>query len=60
MLNITNLSDRQLYVESDRGQCSYGYGEPVRLGLVLEAVDLALSDVEEFSYVIDAVQMAKK
>jgi hypothetical protein len=54
MLNITNLSDRQLYVESDRWQCSFGYGEPVRLGLVLEAVDLALSDEGGFSYVIDA------
>ena len=54
MLNITDLSERQLYVESDSWQCNYGYGEPVRLGLVLEAVDLALGDVEEFSYVIDA------
>ena len=54
MLNITDLSERQLYVESDSWQCNYGYGDPVRLGLVLEAVDLALSDVEEFSYVIDA------
>ena len=54
MLNITDLSERQLYVESDSWQCNFGYGEPVRLGLVLEAVDLALSDVEEFSYVIDA------
>ena len=54
MLNITDLSERQLYVESDSWQCNYGYGDPVRLGLVLEAVDLALGDVEEFSYVIDA------
>jgi len=54
MLNITDLSERQLYVESDSWRCNFGYGEPVRLGLVLEAVDLALSDVEEFSYVIDA------
>lgn len=54
MLNITDLSDRQLYVESDRWQCNFGYGEPVRLGLVLEAVDLSLSDEQGFSYVIDA------
>ncbi len=54
MLNITDLSERQLYVESDSWQCNFGYGEPVKLGQVLEAVDLALSDVEEFSYVIDA------
>ena len=54
MLNISELSDRQLYVESDRWQCSFGYGEPVRLGLVLEAVDRTPSDEEGFSYVIDA------
>ena len=41
-------------MESDRWQCNFGYGEPVRLGLVLEAVDQASSDREEFSYVIDA------
>ncbi len=54
MLNIINLSDSQLYVESDRWQCSFGFGEPMKLGLILEAVDLALSDEEGFSYVIDA------
>jgi hypothetical protein len=54
MLNITELSDSQLYVESERWQCSFGYGEPVRLGLVLEAVDLAISSEDGFSYVIDA------
>ncbi len=40
MLNIIELCDRQLYVESDRWQCSFGYGDPVKLGMVLEAVDL--------------------
>jgi hypothetical protein len=54
MLNITELSDGQLYVESGRWQCSFGYGEPVKLGLVLEAVDLAPSNEESFSYVVDA------
>lgn len=54
MLNITELSDGQLYVESDLWQCNFGYGEPVKLGLVLEAVDLAPSNEEGFSYVIDA------
>lgn len=54
MLNITDLSDNQLYVDSDRWQCSFGYGEPVRLGLVLEAVDLAKNGEEDFTYVIDA------
>jgi hypothetical protein len=54
MLNITNLSERQLYVQSDRWQCDFGYGEPVRLGLVLEAVDLDEGVEEGFSYVIDA------
>ncbi|MFA6372915.1 MAG: hypothetical protein WCW68_09840 [Methanothrix sp.] len=54
MLNITNLSERQLYVESDRWQCSFGCGDPVRLGLVLEAVDLDEGSDEGFTYVIDA------
>jgi len=54
MLNITELGERQIYVESDRWQCRYGYGEPVRLGLVLEAVDNAKSGEEGFAYVIDA------
>ena len=53
MLNITELCDRQLYVESDRWQCSFGHGDPVRLGLVLEAVDLDKGG-EEYSFVIDA------
>ncbi len=59
MLNITELSDRQLYVESDRWQCRFGHGEPVRLGLVLEAVNLLEGGEDEggkesFSFVIDA------
>ncbi|MDD4163202.1 MAG: hypothetical protein PHW87_12060 [Methanothrix sp.] len=54
MLNITELSDSQLYVESDRWQCSFGHGEPVRLGLVLEAVDLDEGGKEGFTYVVDA------
>ncbi len=52
MLNIIELCDRQLYVESDRWQCGFGYGDPVRLGLVLEAIDL--DDKEGYSFVIDA------
>lgn len=54
MLNITDLSDRQLYVESDRWHCSFGYGDPVRLGLILEAVELDEGSEEGFTYVIDA------
>lgn len=54
MLNITELSESQLYVQSDRWQCSFGYGAPVRLGLVLEAVDSAVSGEEGFTYTIDA------
>ena len=54
MLNIIELSDGQLYVDSDRWQYNFGYEEPVKLGLVLEAVDLAPSSEEGFSYVIDA------
>jgi hypothetical protein len=51
MLTITELCDSLLYVESEGWQCSFGHGEPVRLGLVLEAVDLGRDD---FSFVIDA------
>jgi hypothetical protein len=55
MLNIIELCDRQLYVESDRWQCSFGYGGPVKLGLVLEAVDLDDGEGGEgYSFVIDA------
>jgi hypothetical protein len=54
MLNITELSDRQLYVQSDRWQCNFGYGESVKLGLVLEAMDVDEGGEEGFSYVIDA------
>jgi hypothetical protein len=54
MLNIFELCDNQLYVESDRWQCSFGYGEPVRLGLVLEAVEMDESEADEYSIVIDA------
>jgi hypothetical protein len=54
MLTITELCDRLLYVESDRWQCSFGHGEPVRLGLVLEAVNLGGGEEDEYSFVIDA------
>lgn len=54
MLNILDLSDSQIFLESDRWLCSFGCGEPVKLGLVLEAMDLASDDGDEFSYVIDA------
>ena len=54
MLNIFELCDNQLYVESDRWQCSFGYGEPIRLGLVLEAVEMDESEGVEYSFVIDA------
>ncbi|HNX40370.1 MAG TPA: hypothetical protein PKK11_07270 [Methanothrix sp.] len=54
MLTITELSENQIYVESDRWQCSFGYGDPVRLGLVLEAVDAGDGKDGGFSYVVDA------
>lgn len=54
MLNILQLSESQIYVESDRWQCSFGHGRPVKLGLVLEAVDLDEEDDNGFSIVIDA------
>ena len=54
MLNILEICDNQLYVESDRWQCSFGYGEPVRLGLVLEAVETDEIEGDEYSVFIDA------
>ncbi|VVB72264.1 Uncharacterised protein [uncultured archaeon] len=54
MLDIRTLSESQLYVESDRWQCNFGHGEPVKLGLVLEAVDTGDGDGNGYSYVIDA------
>ena len=54
MLDITDLCENQIYLQSERWQCGFGYGEPVKLGLVLEAVDLAAGGDEDFSYVIDA------
>lgn len=54
MLNILQLSESQIYVESDRWQCSFGHGMPVKLGLVLEAADLDEEDENAFSIVINA------
>ncbi len=54
MLTIIELADNLLYVQSDHWQCSFGHGEPVRLGLILEAVDMGDSDEDEYSFVIDA------
>jgi hypothetical protein len=54
MPNISELSDNQIYLHSDLWQCDFGHGEPVKLGLVLEAVDLADGEKADFSYVIEA------
>lgn len=53
MLTILEPGDNLLYVQSDRWQCGFGYGDPVKLGLILEAVDLS-PEGEEFSFVVDA------
>jgi len=52
MHNILNLCDGLLYVESENWQCSFGHGNPIKLGLVLEAVKLGGG--EEYSFVVDA------
>lgn len=56
MPTITNLCENELYVESERWQCSFGHGEPVKLGLILEAVNLGGGEEsdDDFSYVVDA------
>jgi len=53
MLSQSQLSQSQIYIESERWQCSFGWGEPVKLGMVLEAVDLS-SEGGDFSYIIEA------
>ncbi len=56
MLEILELCDGMLYVESERWQCSFGYGEPVKLGLVLEVIPLCEGDESgnECRFVVDA------
>ena len=53
MLCLSQICDNQIYIQSERWQCSFGCGEPVKLGMVLEAVDLS-SNGRDFSYVIQA------
>ena len=40
MIDILELSESVLYVESEKWQCDLGLGGPVKLGIVFEAVDL--------------------
>jgi hypothetical protein len=54
MLNIFELDENIIYVESERWLCDFGYGSSIKLGLVLEAIDLGQADDDEFSFVIDA------
>ena len=41
MISILDLDEKRIYVENEKWSCYFGFGRPVRLGLVLEAVDLA-------------------
>ena len=52
-LSQSQLSESQIYIESERWQCSFGWGKPIKLGMVLEAVDLS-SEGRDFSYIIEA------
>lgn len=56
MLDILELCDNMLYVESERWQCSFGHGEPVKLGLVLEVGALcnARESSDDCPFVVDA------
>ena len=53
MLSQSQLSQSQIYIESERWQCSFGWGEPVKLGMVLEAVDPSPQG-RDLSYIIEA------
>lgn len=54
MLTISELCENMVYVENESWQCSFGHGEPVKLGIVLEAIDLGIDPKKGYSYVIDA------
>ncbi len=54
MLTILELSENTLYVDSKSWQCSFGHGEPVKLGIILEAIDLGIDPKKGYSFVIDA------
>lgn len=54
MLTILELSENTLYVDNESWQCSFGHGEPVKLGIVLEAIDLGIDPAKGYSFVIDA------
>ncbi len=54
MLTILELSENMLYVDSKGWQCSFGHGKPVKLGIVLEAIDLGVDPKKGYSFVIDA------
>ena len=53
VLSQSQLSSSQIYIESERWQCSFGWGEPVKLGMVLEAVDPSPQG-SDLSYIIEA------
>ncbi|HUI39904.1 MAG TPA: hypothetical protein VLY86_03165 [Methanothrix sp.] len=53
MLEIIELCDTMLYVESERWQCSFGHGDPVKLGLILEIVALN-KDMRDNSFIVEA------
>lgn len=40
MLSIFELDENRIYVENEKWTCHFGFGRPVKLGLVLEAADL--------------------
>jgi hypothetical protein len=54
MLTILDLCENMLYVENESWQCSFGHGEPVKLGIILEAIDLGIDPEKGYSFVIDA------
>ncbi|OPY54081.1 MAG: hypothetical protein A4E48_00437 [Methanosaeta sp. PtaU1.Bin060] len=53
MLDIIELCDNMLYVESKRWQCNLGHGEPVKLGLILETVALD-EDIHDDRFIVEA------
>jgi hypothetical protein len=54
MQNILELDENRIYVEDEKWSCHFGFGKPVKLGLVLEAIDLTKESDQESSFVINA------
>jgi len=54
MILKLELDEQTLYVEDECWQCDLGDGKSAKLGIVFEAVDLARTDTEVYSVIVEA------